>query len=123
MRPILSALAAGVVAGLMATACGGSEKLATDPAASVGCVLNGLSVSPSTATLHPGDSLRVVLNYTPCFGEPTTIAVRWRSSNISIATVGDTSGLVRAYSRGQATIIATAVADPTVQSAMLLVVQ
>jgi hypothetical protein len=40
-----------------------------------------------------------------------------------VATVGVSDGLVRAYSRGQATIIAADSRDPSVQGAMLLVVE
>ena len=124
MKSASSALVVGAVAGLVVmAACGGSEKAATDPTSEVGCLVGLSRVSPASATLHPGDTLRVLAIDTPCFGSPQIVAAQWTSSNASVATVGPNDGLVRAYSRGQATIIAADPHDPNLKGAMALVVE
>jgi hypothetical protein len=69
------------------------------------CLLIGPTVSPASATLHPGDTLRV------------------RSSDTLIAVVDSLTGLVRARSLGQASIIATALSDRALVGAMALQVK
>jgi len=123
MKRALSALVIGAVAGSIGTvSCGGSEQSATDPTVQVDCILEQIHISPSSATLHPGDSLHILAIFTPCQGLPRTILLQWRSSNSSIATVA-IDGTVRAYSRGEATIIGSYPGDPTAQNALALVVQ
>jgi uncharacterized protein YjdB len=95
-----------------------------DHAASTGpdCVLNGPTASPPSATLHPGDTLRMRASYTPCpAGLPASF--RWRSSDTVIAVVDSLTGLVRARSLGHATIIAAVVTEPTLVAAMALQVE
>ena len=122
MKTSLSALVVG--AGLVAVAgCGGSKTVAPDPTAEIGCLVNGITLTPSTAVIHPGDSIHVLAIYTPCFGLPRTVAMQWRSSRASAATVDPLDGEVRAYTRGQATIIANDPHDPAVSGAMALVVE
>jgi uncharacterized protein YjdB len=124
MKSALSALVVGAVAGLvLMTACGGSEKASTDPTSEVSCAVGLSRISPSSATLHPGDTLRVLAIDTPCFGSPAIVAAQWTSSDTSVATIGPNNGLIRAFSRGQATIIATDPHDPNQKSAMALAVQ
>jgi len=86
------------------------------------CVLIGPTATLPSATLHPGDTLRVRASYTPCpAGLPAEF--RWRSSDTVIAVVDSVTGLVRARSLGQATIIAAVVAEPALVAAMALHVQ
>lgn len=124
MKRALSALVVGAVAGLMVTAgCGGSERSATEPTTEVDCVVALRRVSPASATLHPGDTLRVVAIDDPCPGLPKPMIAQWASSDTSVATVGASDGLVRARSAGRTTIIASDPADPSLKGAMALVVE
>src|SRR6476660_7013227 len=123
MKSALSALVICAVAGSVGVvSCGGSETSVTDPTTQVGCIPEQIHISPSSATLHPGDSLHILAIFTPCQGVPRTILLQWRSTNDSIATVG-IDGTVHAYSRGQATMIGSPPGDPDVQNALALVVQ
>jgi hypothetical protein len=121
MKTSLSALVVGAVASLVLTvSCGRSDRAATDPTFDVGCSLLGPRVSPSLATLHPGDTLRVAATESTCSGT-TSAPVQWTSSDTSVATVG-ASGLIRAHARGTATIVATDVRDISIKGAMALIV-
>ena len=63
-------------------------------------------VSPATATVAPGDTLRLVANAFDDNGHQVEGAeFTWSSSDVSVATV-DSAGLVRARVPGDATIIA-----------------
>jgi hypothetical protein len=75
-------------------------------------------VSPASATLHIGDTLRLSYSLS-C--TTTLTAHRWSSSRDTVATV-DSAGLVRGVSGGIVTIIATAVADPSVRGAAAITV-
>jgi hypothetical protein len=122
MKASLSALVAGAVAGLMTTvSCGRSERAATDPTFDVGCLLLGPRVVPSSASLQPGDTLRVTATETSCHKAIPTSFV-WTTSDPSVATVGSTDGLVRARAGGVATIIASDVRDLNIKGAMALTV-
>ncbi len=122
MKAPLSVLVAGAVAGLVVTvSCGRSERAATDPTFEVGCALIGPHVNPSSATLHPGDTLRVSAMETACDGTISAV-FRWTTSDTSVATVGPSDGLVRARGRGTATIIASDVRDLSIKGAMALTV-
>jgi hypothetical protein len=86
------------------------------------CLLIGPTVSPASATLHPGDTLRVRASYSLCPAAPAP-SFRWRSSDTLIAVVDSLTGLVRARSLGQASIIATALSDRALVGAMALQVK
>jgi hypothetical protein len=83
------------------------------------CTLPTPTMSPSSATIHPGDTLRVRANYTPC---PTglTPAFQYRSSDSAVAIVDPVNGLIAARSPGTSTIIAIAVSDAALTAAMAL---
>lgn len=86
------------------------------------CVLIGPTVSPASATLHPGDTLRVHASYSPCPTGPAP-SFRWRSSDTVTAAVDSLTGLVRARTPGQATVVATLLSEPTLKGAMALQVK
>jgi len=89
---------------------------------SVSCTLQGPTVRPSSATLHPGDTLRLSVSMPACALGTTTATFRWSSSDSNVAFVDSLSGLIRARSLGTATISAAATQDRSVKGAMLLVV-
>ena len=123
MKRALSALVVSAVVGLeVISACGGSDRSATEPTTQIGCIPEEIHISPASSNLHAGDSLHVLAIYTPCFGVPQTILLQWRSSDSSVATVA-ADGLVRARSAGVATIIGTVPRAPGVEGAMALAVQ
>ena len=103
-------------------ACGATASDAVTLPDSVSCTLQGPTVRPSTATLHPGDTLRVSASLPSCGLGATTATFRWSSSDSSVALVDSLSGLIRARSLGTVTIVAAAAADRSVKGAMLLVV-
>lgn len=103
---------------ILAACRDGLPAVQTDP----DCLLIGPTVSPASATLHPGDTLRVRASYSPC---PAAAApsFRWRSSDTLIAVVDSLTGLVKARSLGQASIIAMALSDRSLMGAMALQVK
>lgn len=86
------------------------------------CSLIGPTVSPATAILHPGDTLQTRVSYSPC-PAGTAPSFQWRSTDTLIAVVDSLTGLVRARSLGQTSIIATAVNAPALRGAMALQVR
>jgi len=122
MRRALSALVVGAVAGLVGTvSCGRTERASTEPTFDVGCTLIGPRVTPASAVLHPGDTLRASATETTCSGEAVA-PVRWSSSDTSVAVVSVFDGLILARTRGTATIIASDVRDTNIKGAMALTV-
>ena len=102
--------------GLGLAACDGSAPIAAAIDAPVtGCIGNA-TVSPASATLRVGDTLRARASLSSCSvaGRPT---VQWTTSNAAVARV-DSTGLVLARAQGLATIVASLSAEPAVKSAM-----
>jgi Big-like domain-containing protein len=114
LSPTKVAILIGLTLFILA-ACRDARTVQTEP----DCVLIGPTVSPPSATLHPGDTLRVRASYSPCPSGPAP-SFRWRSTDTLIAMVDSVTGLVRARSLGQASIIATAVSEPALRGAMAL---
>ena len=86
----------------------------------VGCVVNGVTVSPSSATVSIGDTLRASANFDDCPGPPRQHSYRWSSSNTTVAVVDSVSGLATARTEGAVTIIAELVEDRALKGAMVL---
>jgi uncharacterized protein YjdB len=101
----------------LVSACSGPERaVARTVPTLTPCVL-GVSVTPASATLRSGDTLRLSATG-GCTNEPAVW--RWSSSDTLKATVDSLSGLVRANSvEGAATITATLASERTVKGAML----
>ena len=59
------------------------------------CVLLGVTISPTNAVVHVGDTLRVRAAFDDCPGPSRVHSYRWTTTNASVATV-DSLGLVRA---------------------------
>jgi len=120
LNTVMRVFAVAVSALLLLTAC--RDRSGHASPTSFDCVLVGPTATPPSATLHPGDTLRVRASYTPCpAGSPASF--RWRSSDTVIAVVDSVTGLVRARSVGQATIVAAVVAEPSLVAAMALQVR
>jgi uncharacterized protein YjdB len=81
--------------------------------------VGGVQVTPPSASMHPGDNLRVIVRVGTCTGTSST-DVRWLSSDTTVALVDSLTGLVQARHAGTATIVATAVVDPQIQGALAL---
>jgi Bacterial Ig-like domain (group 2) len=112
----------GGLAAVLSLACGGddqSPKVTQNPDTLHSCI--GLMVvSPGTATLHIGDTLRLSASASVGCSSMQTKWL-WSSSNSAFAIV-DSSGLVNAVSPGPVTIIASAVVDPNVKGAAAITV-
>jgi uncharacterized protein YjdB len=105
------------------TACRTREPTAADSAAlGAVCAARGMFVSPTSATLHPGDTLRASAQMSDCGGPVSPLPSRWLSADTTVATVDSISGLIRARSLGTTTIIAAALADRNVKASLLLAV-
>jgi len=92
----------------------------TESPTDVACLTWGVRVSPASATLHAGDSVQASAVINQCLGNPSSTAVRWRSSDTVTAVVDAVTGLVRARAPGPVTVIASVVADTTIRGAMAL---
>ena len=86
----------------------------------VDCALSAITVSPPSATLRVGDTLRANATVRQCEGLPASTTVRWRSSDTTTATVDSLTGLIQARAAGNATVIATLVVEPRSTGAMAL---
>ena len=86
------------------------------------CITVGPQVTPASATLHPGDSVKGTANVPPCQYDNVVVTFRWRSSNPSVAVVDSIAGLVRALDTGRTSIIASLTVNRAVQGAMVLTV-
>jgi uncharacterized protein YjdB len=75
---------------------------------------------PAVATLHIGDTLRAQVTYNDGPNPPRSHPTRWRSANLSVATVDSTGGLITARGLGTTTINATSIEDTTLSTALVL---
>ena len=66
-------------------------------------IANGVSLSPNTATLQPGNTLTLTANVTP--SNTTNKTVSWASNNTAVVTISN--GTVTAVGGGNATITVT----------------
>jgi uncharacterized protein YjdB len=106
-----------VIAGA-AIACSPNDRAITGALTSCSSLLT-VTVSPATATLHPGDSLHVSVSADKCSAaNPATAAYRWTSSDPTVSTVDSLAGMVHARRTGTVTIIATSSTNHSVQGAM-----
>ena len=100
-------------------ACRATEATHDDPDPPVDCILLGPRVSPASARVHPGDTVRATVAFQWCSGGVVVQSdVRWTSNDTTIAAVDSVAGLVRARKQGLATITATLVVDRTLRGAM-----
>ncbi len=106
-----------VVAGL--TACGQDKVISFGPATMEPGVVHSVTVSPSTASLSVGDTLRLVASVDADAGLARTVT--WSSRDSNVVTVND-KGLVTAVTSGTTVIVATSTADPTVTGTATVIV-
>ncbi len=94
---------------------------AGEPAPTTVCGAVGISVTPSSARLAPGDTLRLRSGpLTDYCTKQGPFAGFWHSSNATIASVDSASGLVTARSPGMATIIISAIPNANISAAMVV---
>ncbi len=86
-----------------------------------GNTLLGPTVTPASATLSVGDTLRLVAKI-DCTVGGAPASFTWASKESAIATVDTSSGLVTAIAKGTAVIVATWTADPTSSGASTITV-
>jgi len=106
-----------------AASIAGCHSRADFPTAAIGSDCLQLPiVSPASATVHVGDTLRVSVSTRICPGQPspTLAPYAWTSSDSSVARVDAASGLLLGLRSGAVTIIAYSVAVPSVKAAMAL---
>lgn len=101
---------------------GGCAQSSTSTQAQVECSsLMGPAVSPASATLLIGDTLRLVAKL-DCTVGGAAPKFDWESKKPSVATVDVSSGLVTAVAKGTAVIVATWTMDPTASGASTILV-
>jgi hypothetical protein len=105
-------------------ACGDKVTIPEAPSTAASApttVVRSVTISPSTATLNPGDKITLASSVNADAGV-TDRTVTWTSSNTAIATV-DLNGVVTGgTTAGNVTITASSKADPTVKGAALITV-
>ncbi|HEY5220122.1 MAG TPA: Ig-like domain-containing protein [Gemmatimonadaceae bacterium] len=108
------------VAAIGALACG--RKVVTTVEDPLAC-WNDLTVTvtPSSATLNVGDTLRLVGAVPGCTGASAP-AWHWYSGAADIASVDSVSGLITARQDGQVLIYGTLLADPSVGGASAITI-
>jgi hypothetical protein len=116
MRSVFPAVGIACLA-LVATCGPRDTALPQEQTQPIACLLE-TRVSPPSATLHPGDTLRAAATAGGCTG--ATVRFRWTSSDSTVATVNTDAGLIRAVKVGSVTITATQTDKPTVKGAMFL---
>jgi len=116
LRSALTSL--GIVGLTVVIACGpGNEPLAAVPPPAE-CTISETTVSPASATVHPGDTLRVTATISDC--RDGRHQARWTSSDTTVATVTVDAGSIHAMKTGRVSIIATAVDNSAEKAAMAL---
>ena len=113
MKAVLVASLAFAIAGCGHDATGVSIALPN-------CGVFSPTVSPSTATLRVGETVRVIGTVKPCEGLPRATRFRWQSSDVLTASVDSITGLVHARLPGTATIVGTLLVDPDLRGAMIV---
>ena len=90
---------------VLADACGDGT---TEPSAPDPLVPTSITVSPATATVVEGDTLRLTATATNAHGQAVTrVEFTWASGNTAVAVV-DTTGLVTGIGTGEVQVTATA---------------
>ena len=108
--------------GFLLVGCSPDDCPPTGPSSTASPPSLSLSLSRDTATLSVGDTLRVTPT-TLSNGSPATLAVRFESFTVSVATVEQGSGLVRAVAPGTSRIRVVLVADTTKTASLTVTVR
>lgn len=110
-----------LIASLFVVAAGCGHDATSVPIISLpDCGVFSPTVSPLTATLRVGETVRVTGAVKPCEGLPRATRFRWQSSDELTASVDSITGLVHARLPGTATIVGTLVVDPSLKGAMVV---
>lgn len=89
------------------------------------CSLDGMRVTPASASLRVGDTVRLTAQIPHCGTHDVAGAVAWRLSDTtvaSVATIDTTTALVTARAPGASTAIAEAVANTALKGAAAITV-
>jgi len=109
-----------LVSSLLFATAGCGHDATSIPIAVPNCGVFSPTVSPTTATLRVGETVRVTGTVKPCEGLPRATRFRWQSSDVLTASVDSITGLVQARLPGTATIVGTLVVDPDLKGAMVV---
>ena len=107
---LLAVIAAAVVVGCDTS--GGTPQIGSPEPG--GCLVGGVTVSPTSRTLNVGDTASFAAKVNACPGQTLSSAVKWRSSNQAIVSVDSVSGLAQALALGQASVTAILASDARV---------
>jgi uncharacterized protein YjdB len=117
-----TSLRLSLAATVMAAGCGDKVTItAPGGATATANIVHQVTVSPSSATLSPGDKITLAVSVNADAGVADR-TVAWSSSNIAIAKVDQNGVITAGTTVGTATIIATSKADPTITGATLVTV-
>jgi len=95
---------------LVATACSRADVPLATETPQIPSVICGNGVSPITAKITVGDTVRFTADICRASGP-----VRWSVSQTTVAEIDSVSGLLRARAVGSATVIAANVSDPNLK--------
>lgn len=98
MKVLMAFAVVGALAAMFG--CGSSDATATQ---TVAC-LDGITVSPTSASLRAGDTLRIKATEPGCPFNPVPVTYMWSSSNAAVVAVDAGTGLLHAKALGNATI-------------------
>lgn len=103
---------------IVALACAGvvacRAKASTAPPVVVCAGGLGASVSPVTATMTVGDTLRLSASIAGCIAGSVPNQWHWRSGDVAVASVDSLDGLVTARAAGTDVVTGVFVSDPTI---------
>lgn len=108
------------LAALIFAACSERDASAPPVVLPPGRGVRGISVSPSSATLRVGDTLRFRATVTGLMGQDTTVV--WASSRADVAGIDSMRGQAQALSVGSATLTATVRSNNNYKAGAQLVV-
>jgi hypothetical protein len=107
----------GLSALVLAAGC--REDQTPQEPAGKGVVCREAVVSPASATLHVGDTLRASATRSGCSTAQGVLQFRWLSQDTSVVRVDSLSGLVQARKQGITVVVASDVSNPSVKAAMV----
>src|SRR5262249_10397646 len=115
-----------LAASVLATGCGDKVTITAPNSSATGTTgttntVHQVTVSPSSATLSPGDKITLAVSVDADAGVADR-TVTWSSSNTAIANVDQNGVITAGTTAGTTTIIATSKADQTVKGATLVTV-
>jgi hypothetical protein len=108
----------GLAALVLAAGCR-EDQTPQELVAAKGIVCREAVVSPGSATLHVGDTLRASATRNGCSTAQGILQFLWLPQDTSVVRVDSLSGVIQARKHGITVVVATEVSNPSVRAAMV----